>query len=667
MKMRTKKQWIPLAIVAACAAGPSWAQNGITDLGVLGGTTSSAYGVSADGGVVVGLSNTSSSGSTSRPFSWTQAGGMQELDSGNRHASAQSVSADGSVVVGGIYGIIGGSNWTAVSWTQDGLQYLTLPGGVTSSSANDVSSDGSVMVGDVYNGTWHAARWTQAGAQVNLLGELNNGAESQALGVSADGGVAVGMAKDGAAGNAYRAFRWTQAGGMVSLGVLNGGTASEAYDVSGDGSVAVGRAKDGAAADAYRAFRWTQASGMVSLGVLNSGTASEAKGVSADGRVVVGTAKDGAAGNVDRAFRWTQATGMKTVEDWLRASGVSVPTDITSSANATSSDGSVVVGQLTNGHAFIARGGSGLVTLADVQDSLGAAAIGGGMAISAAGTILNGAHSRPLSRRVAVGKKVFWVAGDWGTDDHGLRSGDLGLAEVGGGLHLGSVQLNASLGQTWAKQNLTLNGTAKAGGTYLLAEALIPVSGNLWATVGGYGHWGDADLRRGYLNAGAQDYSTGTPDVNTWGLRARIDWENARRVAGADFSPYADITYSEAKLDAYTETGGGFPAKFDARKDKATELRLGVNASRPLTDAARLVGTLEAAHRFENTGARTVGQVIGLFGFDLAGPANKQDWLRAGVGVEGKLAEGVASLTLNATTRGELPNMWLAASWQKVF
>lgn len=93
---------------------------------------------------------------------------------------------------------------------------------------------------------------------------------------------------------------------------------------------------------------------------------------------------------------------MKTVEDWLRSTGVavSVTTDV---AYGVSSDGNVVVGRLTNFHAFIARGSSGLVTLADVQDSLTAASGAGGMTLAAADTALNGAHSRPLARRVGAG------------------------------------------------------------------------------------------------------------------------------------------------------------------------------------------------------------------------------------------------------------------------
>ncbi len=367
---------------------------------------------------------------------------------------------------------------------------------------------------------------------------------------------------------------------MMSLGVLNGGGDSVAYGINADGTVVVGTASDGAVDYRSRAFRWTAGTGMVSLGTLNGGRYSSANGVSADGRVVVGSAYDGAAGNAQRAFRWTQRTGMQSVEDWLRASGVVVPSDfITSEATATNSDGSVVVGWLQNLQGFIARGSSGLITLADIQDSLGAAATGSNMALTTMGTVLQGAHSRPLAHRVEAGRDAFWLAGDWGRDDHGSRNGDIGLAEVGLGRNFGAVQVNVSLGQTWARQNLALNGRVNADGTYVVAEALVPLSqdqgdAGLYATLSAYGHWGDADIRRGYQNAGVQDSSNGDPNMQTWGVRARLDWENLIHVADIGLSPYVDLDYAEARLDAYTETDGGFPARFDARKDKATELRL---------------------------------------------------------------------------------------------
>ncbi|MDP2808941.1 MAG: autotransporter domain-containing protein [Rhodocyclaceae bacterium] len=663
--MHTRKKLIALAI-AALSTGTAQAQSAFTPMGDLagGGFSSTAYGVSGDGSVVVGSSDI---GNAWEAFRWTQAGGMVglgDLPNGSFYSFAYGVSSDGSVVVGSG----NGSNGTeAFRWTSAGMVGLgDLPEGNAYSIAYGVSGDGSVVVGLGYSITGQEAfRWTSAG--MVGLGDLPEGTfSSVAYGVNSDGSVVVGR---GTSLSGNEAFRWTSAG-MVGLGDLPGSTFnSAAYGVSGDGSVVVGY---GYSLSGREAFRWTSA-GMVGLGDLTGSTFnSAARGVSSDGSVVVGY---GTTISGNEAFRWTAATGMQRVADWLTAAGVTVaPGYMMETAYGVSADGSVVVGSSSGPsgtEAFIARVsaiGSGAITLSNLQTSLGATATGGAMTLSTASTLLNGAHSRPLSRRVAAGQKAFWLAGDWGRDDHGSRDGDLGLAEAGLGYNFGPAQLNVSLGQTWAKQALVLGGQSKTDGTYLLAEALIPVAGNLWATVGGYGHWGDADLKRGYLNAGTPDRSTGTPDTDTWGLRARLDWENARRVAGADFSPYIDLTYSEAKLDAYTETGGGFPARFDARRDKATELRVGVNAVKPISGGdMRLLGMLEAAHRFENTGARTSGQVIGLFGFDLAGQKNKRDWLRVGAGVEGKLAEGTAALSLNVTTKGEVPNAWLAASWQMAF
>lgn len=659
-------------VLTAPAIGSAQGQSGITDLGTLGGTGSAALGVSADGTVVVGRARTTDDMAW-RAFRWSS-GGMVDLGTlGGTNSDAFGVSADGGVVVGSAH-ITGDTAWHAFRWTSaGGMVDLGTLGGA-SSTAYGVSADGAVVVGSAMtaaviccgyywpHGLWLAFRWTSNDGMVDL-GTLG-GSYSDAVAASADGAVVVGDTQT--ADFAHRAFRWTSAGGMVDLGAL-GGTDSWAKAVSLDGTVVVGAAATTGDV-AFHAFRWVSDGGMVGLGTLG-GTESWAYGVSADGSVVVGEATIG--GDLAwRAFRWSSATGMQSVEDWLRAEGVSVQTDLTSVAYATNGDGSVVVGKLENEHAFIARvagAGSGLITLADVQYSLGLSANARGMALRTAGTAVNGAHSRPLIRRVAPGQSTFWLAGDWGRDDHGRRSGSIGLAELGVGRNFGPAQLNVSLGQTWARQNLAQGSRARTGGSYLLAEALIPLTGKLWATVGGYGHWGKADLRRGYLNAGEQDHSTGKPDLDNWNLRARLDWEDAWNAAGASFAPYADLSYGEARMAAYTETGGGFPARFEHSKDKASELRVGVNANKPLVNGWRVLGSLEVAHRLERNGARTTGEVIGLFGFDLDGGENRRTWMRAGMGVEGALVGGLASLTLNVTNRGEAQRHWLAANWQKSF
>lgn len=636
------------------------AQAGFTYPGTLGGMNSEATAVSADGTVVVGGSATPST--IVHAFRWTSGGGMVDLGNlgGAGSSQALGVSADGTVVVGNADSIAGGR---AFRWTSgSGMVDLGTLGG-SMSNALGVSGNGSVVVGwaDLAgDANYHAFRWTSGGGMVDL-GTLG-GTNSFAQAASSDGSVVVGGAYVPA--GTYHAFRWTSGGGMADLGTL-GGTTSRANGVSGGGGVVVGWSYI-AGMGAYRAFRWTSGGGMVDIGTLG-GANSEASGVSADGKVVVGVSLNGSGTN--RAFRWTSA-GMQSVEDWLRAAGVSVPADITRRANAANADGSVVVGMLANNEAFIARVagvGSGLVTLQDLQQSLNASSEGSNMALSSGNLLINGAHGRPLMRLVGEGQNTFWLAGDWGRDDHGSRHGDVGLAEIGLGRHFGIAQLNVSLGQTWAGQKHTLGGRTKVGGSYLLAEALIPVSRGFWATFGAYRHWGEADLKRGYLNAGVQTASKASPDTNTWGVRARVDWNDAINFAGTGFTPYADISYAKARVDGYTETGGGFPARFDSRTDKVTEFRIGLNAAKPLGGGLRLVGTLEATHRFEKERTNTSGEVLGLFGFDLPGERNKRDWLRAGMGIEGSVGGGVGSLSLNATTRGEMPNVWLAANWQKMF
>jgi probable HAF family extracellular repeat protein len=200
---------------------------------------------------------------------------------------AYGVSADGNVVVG--------ISYNAVLWQGGVMQVLGTLGG-SRSYAYDVSADGSVVVGSAENtaGQSRAFRWTQVGGMLDI-GTLG-GSGSAAYGVSADGSVVVGSAENTAGQS--RAFRWTQVGGMLDIGTL-GGSGSVAYGVSADGSVVVGSAEN--TAGQSRAFRWTQVGGMLDIGTLG-GSGSVAYGVSADGSVVVGSAENTA--GQSRAFRW---------------------------------------------------------------------------------------------------------------------------------------------------------------------------------------------------------------------------------------------------------------------------------------------------------------------------------------------------------------------------
>jgi probable extracellular repeat, HAF family len=85
------------------------------DLGDLGGGSSEAWGVSADGSVVVGWALNAAG--RSRAFRWTASGGMQDLGTlpGYDRSEAWDVSADGAVVVGRARNAAG--QWRAFRWT----------------------------------------------------------------------------------------------------------------------------------------------------------------------------------------------------------------------------------------------------------------------------------------------------------------------------------------------------------------------------------------------------------------------------------------------------------------------------------------------------------------------------------------------------------------------
>jgi probable HAF family extracellular repeat protein len=639
------------------------------DLGVLGtGHESFANAVSSDGSVVVGRASDATADDVSRAFRWTQATGIVSLGrlNGGKGSAAFGVSGDGSVVVG-------------TAW--DGI-------------ANDS----------------RAFRWTQAGGMTSL-GCLNDGGNalagcySAANGVSGDGSVVVGFSSDGRRTDrvlGLRAFRWTQAAGMVSLGALNGQTDSVARGVSSDGSVVVGESWTttlvpgvGSVYSPYRAFRWTQSSGMANLGVLNGGSMSLANAVSANGNVVVGQADDGAAGGARRAFRWTQGSGMQTVETWLRSNGVSVPAAITNNANGVNADGSVVVGETTNHSAFIARVtpasdggqpdrqggsgsggqpdrqgsfGSGLVTLQDLSTSLSGNSSAPSQAAAVGSLALNGNHSRPLAHRVGPGESCFWTGGDVGRNDHEDRGGRFGLGEITGCHRFESgIQGSLSVGASSSRENLPFNGDSKARGTYGVAEILGRVYGNLWATGSLFYLSGDINANRGYLNAGTQDFSRGRPGMQSTALRLRLDWENAAELARTQLTPYVDVSHANNHIEGYTETGGGFPVRFDPRAEKVTELRVGTDALHPISSKVTFVGRVEAAHRFEKTGASTSGTVLGLFDFNLPGQQIRRDWLRLGAGLEAKLGIGTVSAMANVTTQGAVPSVWLNVAYQVAF
>ena len=175
---------------------------------------SNATDVSYDGSVVVG-----------DHYRWTSASGAQDLGTLGTGASAYGVSEDGSVVVGMSDGPDGRE---AFRWTESGgMQGLGfLPAANNLSRASDVSADGSVVVGSGYGG---AFIWTEATGMELLatMGPLNEPFHGQPNAISPDGSTVVGQSPE--------TWIWNEASGIQYLGMNQ-----PAYGASADGSIVVG-------------------------------------------------------------------------------------------------------------------------------------------------------------------------------------------------------------------------------------------------------------------------------------------------------------------------------------------------------------------------------------------------------------------------------------------
>ena len=633
------------------------AQSGVQDIGTLGDETILS-GLSANGGVAVGTALTNGVGS--RAFRWTAASGIEQLVGlGGTNSLAHAVSADGNVIVGA--SDLANGDRHAARWTSQGITDLGTLAGSTHSYALATNADGAVVVGaSLVGGHAHAFRWADG-----VMSDLDTlgGTYSIARAVSATGSTVAG---DWSSNFQPQVFVWTIEGGTRGIGTL-GGTDAFFSDLSSDGTTVVGASDTGTARHAYR---WTASSGMSDLGTLGDG-GSWAFAVNADGSVVVGEFD---LGQRNRGFRWTQATGMQTIEQWLDANGVNI--DPASSqvayAEAVSDDGSVVAGILLNDHTFIARaaepgsGGStsGMIDLQEFSASLDATAAAPAAALANTDMILNGAHGSPMRNLVPEGRYSVWAGGDYGQQDD--TDADQGSLEVGVATKIGNgVQLNVALGRSYAESETGLGGETKLRGTYLMPEAIIKLGTlPLYTTVSAFYSSGDADIDRGYRNAGNIVQSHGETDVTIVGGKLRLDWLDAFTVASTAFTPYTSVGHVEAKFDGYTETGGGFPVRWNDRTERTTTGRVGMDAVHTFSPTVSLLARLEGVHRFDDESSSASGELIGLSAFELPGQAYRQNWVRAAIGAEAALGGGVGSVMLNGTSEGGDADYWLALNYK---
>jgi probable HAF family extracellular repeat protein len=608
---------------------------------------SMAGGISGDGRVVVGSSVDPYV--RQRAFRWEEGGALTDIGTlrtdNQGTSSAMGTNHDGSIIVG-----------RSQSWLNQEIAFAWVMG----------DTGGQSVDGQMY-------------ALMPLLGDD----EAEARAVSRDGRFAVGVSE---ADLHRRATLWSIAdratgGNAIELEGL-AGLSSEANGISDNGAVIVGSSWDAMAVS--RAVRWTDGGTTVHiLEGIEDHRDSYGVVVSGDGTVIGGYSTD--VDSIAYGFRWTEAEGAVDAGEWLEGKGINLGVMRVADVQALSYSGNVMGGTMVDEdgeeRAYIARiaeepgpggnppPGNGIMDVGEYHATLYSA---GG--IANAGEFLswlpmNGAHHRPLMLTPNLtGDMCAWATGDFA--HHAGSSANLALADAGACVDLagGSVRLGGSAGTTASWQTLALGGSMNMTGQYVLGEADWQPDGTplLLSVTGMLGGW-NARIDRAYSNGADTAISNGNTNAFGGVVRMRADWLEAAVIGNTSINPYASIAFGALHVDGYQESGGPFPARFDAQTYNHADLRLGVTAVTELSTETKLSTTLEVAHR---TGRATAasGAVDGLFNFALGGGQYGQTWVRGGLELDHKITEGVAlSGSVHLASNGRDPSLALSAGLKGAF
>jgi probable HAF family extracellular repeat protein len=656
--MRTLSQ---LTLLAAATAALQAA--GFTDVHPAANLTNSTWtnGVSSDGLTSVGYSDIGGGAKAFKIVGST----LTTLSplGGHSNAVALAASANGSLIVG--FSIDGSSYNQAVSWSGTTATALDNTASFLFSEATGVSSTGATIVGWGFNATTgiEEAFYHRAGS-INNFSVLFSGDASKAMGVSADGNTIVGSIADNfsipaaVSGFVYVVGTGTTLVDATVVPAFNtaGLNFTQLTAISGNGAIAIGYASSSLSLGDEQAFKYTLAGATyVALGTLG-GNWSKAHAISNDGSVIVGESDY-------QAFKYQDGT--MTGLGFLTGGTVS-------NATGVSADGTVIVGRsnTTGGytHAFVYAN----QTMLDADEWL--RSLNGPGSILAMTTNLNqlpleGAHHRPLMSYDNMGKQSqAWATGDFGTasrqSDRHMTSGEIGVSQTYGDFVLGIAAGHASL-----NQDLLFGGSASISGNYLLAEADYRLADkesivSLVLMRGDY----DADTTRGYATGSGTDTSRGSTGLKTSSARLRLDGPAQKFISAVSATPFISYTATRTTANAYTETGGSFPASFGAQEHTAQEGRLGVTAKYVASPSTTLLFTAEWIHRFDGAGDGLTAISSTMGTLTAAGIAPTADQARFGFDIDHKLsADTLLNFSVHAAGIGPSSDVSAALSVRRAF
>lgn len=556
-------------------AGPALAAS-ITSLDPLSGNAwTYAYGISGDGSIIVGDSETPGRDAVY----WGADGVAHDIGVTGGASVAFGISRDGSTIVG--QNEISSSPLDREAWAYHvgDVGYTVLPrtifGGATdAASAFAANADGSVIVGEqgIDSATvavmWSGAGWTTETSLGTLGGNL--GETSSARSISDDGSVIVGIDGD----TTLSGFYWT-AGAMHAL-TAPGQTASEALDISGDGSTIVGAAF---LPGGMYAYSWTGPGYATAtlLGTLG-GDNSFANAVNGDGSVIVGTAFNPTT-VIYYAFRYANGT-MENLNTLLSNAGVDMTGIVLKAATDVSTDGSYIAANGSGGKSYLVyyndgSGGGGITTSQAQADSVGALGQSR-QALSLAQDAYTGLMTGDLDPNTQ--------------DNHGGLTGLVGSATgtLGGQVKLAdsTMLLGGITGGSNDYDTFDYNGVLAA---LALRYDFAPFDDGLqpFAQIGGsLGVLNDLTFKRTYANGAG----TATVEGNTSG---RVGSLYAKAGVVAPLAPSDQLVFAaEAgerwlSTDVYAESlaGNPFPAAIEAGTDRQTVVKASAKWTHDFTPA----------------------------------------------------------------------------------
>lgn len=507
-----------------------------------------------------------------------------------------------------------------------------------------------------------------------------------------------------------RAFVWEQATGLEELRRLSNGSAtgarSDATAISADAKTIVGWSdrpvrNEG---DPYlEAVRWTRSgngwSAAQGLGVFDLPQSLAAKvqsefphefdgiiplgsvalGVSEHGNAAVGyqafgrETERGPRSDFRLAFFWSEDHGKKGryLGDVLKKEGVDIGQWVLFTATSVreedgffivagdgSSDGRIREAELPG---YIARLGRdpGFTTTAEQLISfteLSTAALAIGTNVGATLTGLNemAENHRCIRPQDAQGTGwCFFTFGTGGfydevdTDSGGQFSGDVGVAHYFTPMTSAGVSVGAGMTDTDLMWDGNYRSTEIHVGGYL---AHIPDTGLRLFGAGLWGDLSDVEITRGYLNGVGMTRSFGETQGEGWGLLGRIGW-GFRATEATLLTPFAQLTYTDAHLDGYRETGGPFPVTFQDIDTNTLVGRVGVLEETDLSETIRVFASFAWAQVLDQDNPAVKGTVLDIFELSTDAAGDLDGWAEFTAGARYQLSErGVFSVSGRAST-----------------